>query len=250
MKIMHWLQNLGYRNSNLVISSIPNLGLHIKEEIGENGNFHCLPMGYDVEDDLPQLKQIIEDVEVKLPDDKLIIGYVGSIGPTNNLDTFIEYIKQSSFKPIHFLIVGDGSCFDAYKSALMDNENVTFTGRVPKSMARAYIQVCDVMYFSTHESSIWKYGQSLNKLLDYMLLGKSVVAAYPEFGFRSMINEAECGFFIKSNCLDSHIKVFDKLLTKEKSYLEDMGESGREWVLTHRDYRCLVEKFNEVLKSV
>lgn len=250
IRIMHCLQNLGYRKADLVLSSIPNLRLHIKEEINRDTKFHCLPMGYDVEDDLSQLEHLIEDIDVNLPQDKIIIGYVGSIGPTNNLNTFIEYIQHSSAKRFHFLIVGDGSCFASYKNTLKFNENVTFTGRVPKSMARAYIQICDVMYFSTHVSSIWKYGQSLNKLLDYMLLGKTVVAAYPEFGFKSMINEAECGFYIKSNCIDSHIKIFDKLASKEKSYLEDMGESGKEWVISHRDYRFLVEELNEVLKSV
>jgi len=250
MKIMHWLQNLGYRKADLVLSSIPNLKEHIQEQINEDRKFHCLPMGYDTADDLPQFEAPKTDLDFDLPEDKMIVGYVGSIGPTNNLDTFVEYIFKEESGKFHFLIVGDGSCFEDYKSKLNNLEHVTFTGRVSKLVARAYIQHCDVMYFATHESSIWKYGQSLNKLLDYMLMGKSVVAAYPEFGFKSMINEAECGYFIKANSLNDHQRIFERLSSLDKRTLKKVGEAGKDWILKNRDYNKLVDEFEQVINNV
>ena len=250
MRVMHWLQNLGYRKADLVLSSIPNLKKHIQEQINEDRKFHCLPMGYDAGDDLPQFEAPQKALDVDLPKDKLVVGYVGSIGPTNNLDTFIDYIYREDSGKFHFLIVGDGSCFEDYKSKLGGLGHVTFTGRVSKAIARSYIQHCDVMYFATHESSIWKYGQSLNKLLDYMLMGKSVVAAYPEFGFKSMINEAECGYFIKSNCLSDHKRIFEELSSMDKNSLEKVGGAGKDWILEKRDYNKLVNEFDKVIKDV
>lgn len=249
MRWMHFLQILGYEKADLVLSSIPNLGQHIFEEIGVEKSFHCLPMGYDADDDA-SLSEVEEELCIEVDSSKLIVGYVGSIGPTNNLDTFIEYVKQANGEKFHFLIVGDGSCYLDYKKQLERVNNVTFVGRVPKLRARAYIRKCDVMYFSTHESSIWKYGQSLNKLLDYMLMGKVVVAAYPEFGFKSMINEANCGYFIRPNCLKEHIDIFNDLSSKDKVTLKNVGEAGRGWVLKNREYRVLVNDLNEVIKNV
>ncbi len=35
----------------------------------------------------------------------------------------------------------------------------------------------------------------MNKVVEYMLAGKPIIASYT--GYPSMINEAECGYFVK-----------------------------------------------------
>ena len=42
-------------------------------------------------------------------------------------------------------------------------------------MVQSVLSRCDLLYFSVHVSTVWKYGQSLNKVIDYMLAGKPVV---------------------------------------------------------------------------
>ena len=46
-------------------------------------------------------------------------------------------------------------------------------------------------------SEIWNYGWTPNKLIDYMISERPIIAAYD--GYRSMINEAECGFLLKQD---------------------------------------------------
>ena len=78
--------------------------------------------------------------------------------------------------------------------------NVTFAPRVEKEMVPSILERCDLTYFTTVDSKVWRYGQSLNKIIDYMHNGKPIVAEYS--GYPSMINESKCGVFIKNEDID------------------------------------------------
>ena len=92
---------------------------------------------------------------------------------------------------IHFLVVGDGNLRENFQQKYAHLCNLTFAPRVPKEMVQPVLARCDLLYFSVHASKVWKYGQSLNKVIDYMMAGKPIVASYT--GYPSMINEAACG---------------------------------------------------------
>ena len=64
----------------------------------------------------------------------------------------------------------------------------------------------DVVYFSTFPSAVWNYGQSLNKIVDYMLAGKPIIGSYS--GFYSMINEAKCGYLVEANNSEALADIF------------------------------------------
>lgn len=67
--------------------------------------------------------------------------------------------------------------------------NLIFAPKVQKQMVQSVLARCDLVYFSVHVSTVWRFGQSLNKVIDYMLSGKPIIASYT--GYPSMINEAE-----------------------------------------------------------
>ena len=92
---------------------------------------------------------------------------------------------------IHFLIVGDGYLKTQFQKQTRDLENITFAPRVAKAAVQSVLSFADVVYFAVHKSPMLHFGQSLNKIIDYMLSGKPVIASFT--GFPSMINEAGCG---------------------------------------------------------
>ena len=88
---------------------------------------------------------------------------------------------------------------------------MTFHSKISKEQVPQVLEKCDVLYFATHPSEVWNYGQSLNKLVEYMLAGKPVIGSYT--GYQSMLNEANCGVFIPSgdvNALVAQIVSFSK----------------------------------------
>ena len=70
--------------------------------------------------------------------------------------------------------------------------NISFAPKVKKAQVQSVLRHCDVLYFSVEDSKVWRYGQSLNKLIDYMHARKARLSASYS-GYPSMLNEAQCG---------------------------------------------------------
>ena len=96
---------------------------------------------------------------------------------------------------------------------------------------------CDVLFFSALPSEIWNYGWSPNKLIDYMISERPIIATYD--GYRSMINEAECGF-IKAGCTDSILKELLRLKEMDKNDLNLIGR-GKIWLFKNRTWEKLMK---------
>lgn len=240
------IERLGYRYADALVGTMPNLGEHVAKVLGQPKATHCIPMGVsesdlDPCDDLPP-----GYAEQYIPKDKFIVAHAGTIGITNALGTFFDCAEQFKDNPsVHFLVVGEGDLRTRYQAQYSHLENLTFAPRVPKRMVQAVLSHCDLLYFSVHPSEVWRYGQSLNKVIDYMLAGKPVVASYT--GYPSMINEADCGSFVPAGdaaALRREILRFTALSGPQR---EAIGLRGRAWLLTHRRYETLARSYLPIL---
>ena len=95
---------------------------------------------------------------------------------------------------VRFLIVRDGYLKENFQRSAGDLSNVIFGPGVPKAAVQSVLAHEDILCFAFHKSPMLRFGQSPNKVIDYMLSGKPIVASYT--GFPSMINEADCGSFV------------------------------------------------------
>lgn len=242
------IEKLGYRYSDAIVGTMPNLGEHVAGVLGQPKTTHCIPMGVDEStlapsDDLPA-----DYIEQYIPRNKFIVAHAGTIGITNALDTMLECAESMRDDPrVHFLVVGEGDLRTHYQKQYAHLSNLTFAPRVPKQMVQSVLSRCDLLYFSVHVSKVWKYGQSLNKVIDYMLAGKPVVASYT--GFPSMINEAECGTYVPAGDVGALIQEVQRYAAMSESQREAIGRRGREWILTHRQYETLAKNYLKILFS-
>ena len=127
------------------------------------------------------------------------------------------------------------------------NSNSTFIERINHEEVFNLSSKCDLLYFSVKDSIVWKYGQSLNKVVDYMLSGRPILASYD--GFQSMINEADCGFFVKPGDAISLSKKIKEISYLPKEYLTKMGNKGKQWILKERPFEFLAKQYSEILIS-
>ncbi len=174
-----FVERLAYRNSDAIIGTMPNLSEHVAERIGSAAPpVYCIPMGLD-EAQVQACEALPPDyADSHIPTDKFLVCHAGTIGITNALDTLFECARALRDQThIHFLIVGDGDLRGHYQALCADLPNVSFAPAVPKTMVQDVLRRCDLLYFSVHVSKVWRYGQSLNKVIDYMLAGKPVVAS-------------------------------------------------------------------------
>lgn len=242
------VERLGYRRADVIVGTMPNLGQHVEEVLGYSRFVQCVPMGVD-EELTDRAEPLPLDYEAAhIPKDRFIVCHAGTIGIDNALDTIFDCARELRHRPdIHFLIVGRGGLKAQYEKACADLPNVSFPPAVPRGMVQSVLARCDLLYFSVHVSKVWKYGQSLNKVIDYMLAGKPIVASYT--GFPSMINESGGGSFVPSGdvtALKEEILRYAAMSEEERGKI---GAAGRDWVLRHRRYADLANHYLKLAVS-
>lgn len=243
------IEKFGYKKADLVVGTMPRLDLHVKSILGYEKPFLCSPLGFNPDNYKEELLDKQNPFDVLFPKYKLIVGYAGSMGITNALEPFIEAIKLlNDNEAIHFMLVGSGDLKATFEEQLKNCTNVTFLPRIGQNEVKYFLQKCDILYLSTKDSKVWEYGQSMNKIVEYMLASKPIIASYT--GYPSMINEANCGYFentSNANDLKEKILSIANLDAKERKKL---GENGKKWIYENRQYSKLakeyIDKINEL----
>lgn len=247
--VIGFVEKFGYKNSDLIVGTMPNLQEHVKNLGFSHKPVFCSPLGFDPSNYLDSNLVINNPFKYLCSEDKVLIGYAGSMGISNGLEIFIETIKSmDSIENIHFLIVGSGDFKEKYEKELASNKNVTFLPRIEQSQVKYFLAICDILYLSTQKSKVWDYGQSMNKVVEYMLAAKPIIASYN--GFPSMINEAKCGFFVSSSSSEELKKTFLSYAKRSKQELQEIGKNGRKWIYENRTYSKLLSEYLEEIKRI
>ena len=246
--LIGFIEKFGYKKADLVVGTMPKLDLHVKNILGYEKPFHCSPLGFDP---INYQEEIMDNnlFDEVFPKNKVIVGYAGSMGITNALEPFIETIKLlKDNENIHFMLVGSGDLKATFEEQLKNCTNVTFLPRIGQNDVKYFLQKCDILYLSTKDSKVWEYGQSMNKVVEYMLASKPIIASYT--GYPSMINEASCGYFENtSSSSDLKSKILNIVNLNEEER-KNLGLNGKKWIYENRQYSKLakeyIEKINEL----
>ena len=241
------LEKFGYKKSDVIVGTMPNLGEHVAKVLGSHRKVHCIPMGVSnqmLEDTSPVDQAYLE----KYLDKRFFnIVYSGTIGITNALEVFFRAAAQmlDTNKGIRFIVVGEGALKKYFEDTYGHLENVIFAPAVNKNQVHSVLCKADLVYFSTYKSKVWNYGQSLNKVIDYMLSGRPVLASYS--GYPSMINEAGCGYFVPAEDIRALIKKILEIYSMSEQDRLSVGAKGRNWLLANRRYPDLAERYLAII---
>lgn len=243
---LQFIEKLGYKKSDIIIGTMPNLQEHVESLLGQSREAHCIPMGVLEESSYKEKELTQSYVDSYLSSKKFKVLYAGTVGITNALGPFFEAaIKLQDNQDIEFILVGDGALREEYISKYEHLPNLTFAPKVAKDMVQSVLSSGDLLYFSVHLSKVWDYGQSLNKVIDYMRSGKPIVASYT--GYPSMINEAGCGSFVPAKDVEALVNEIIKYSQMNHDALLTLGQSGKEWLYENRSYKKLADDFLSIL---
>ena len=168
---------------------------------------------------------------------------------TNGLNAIIEASKKmKNDNRFHFIFLGEGDLREKLISDTKDQENVLFIPKVKREHVLSFLNLCDLLYFSSLKSKIWKFGWSPNKLIDYMMAEKPVLASYS--GYRSMIDEADSGFFVPAEDSDALVQILNDIILMPTSKLEEMGMRGKEWIMSNRSWDVIAENYINSLSKL
>ncbi|HEY9168502.1 MAG TPA: glycosyltransferase family 4 protein [Lutibacter sp.] len=249
VKVLAWIERWGYKNSDLVVGTMPNLVAHVNKVTGQEIKTECVPFGFDLKHFQEDSSSASVNTEYNIPKNKFIIGYAGSIGLSNGLDTFIAVIKKlKDYKNLHFIILGGGGLRETYMNDLKECSNVQFIAKVERQEVKKILAQCNLLYFATLKSKVWDYGWSLNKLTDYLMAAKPILASYS--GFPSMINEADSGIIVPAEDEKSLIDAITMIHSMPTEELEAMGERGKQWLIQNRQWEKLADDYLSLIHNL
>jgi glycosyltransferase involved in cell wall biosynthesis len=112
---------------------------------------------------------------------RYLVGYVGVIGKQEGLDLLLQavaYMRNDLHRDdVHFIIVGDGTELAALRQLsrqLSLEDCVEFTGRLPDAALWEIMSTADVCV-NPDRANEMNDKSTMNKILEYMALGKPVV---------------------------------------------------------------------------
>jgi glycosyltransferase involved in cell wall biosynthesis len=236
----------GYKYADVIVGTMPNLKEHVSDVLGSQREVHCIPMGVDESILMPSGPLSADYINQYFPKDQFVIAHAGAIGITNALDTFLDCAESLKNNPkLCFLVIGDGDLRDFYLKKYGHLSNVIFAPKVSKDKVQAALLRCDLLYFSVHSSKVWQFGQSLNKIIDYMVAGKPIVASYT--GYPSMINEANCGTYVPAGDILALKREIERYASMSQSDRAEIGSRGKSWILENRSYQRIAKNYLEIL---
>ncbi|MDP3960835.1 MAG: glycosyltransferase family 4 protein [Pseudorhodobacter sp.] len=242
VRLLGWVERLSYRRADLIVGTMPNLGEHVAEVSGSTKPVICIPQGLDPA--LLEAPEPLQDdyVEAYFASNKFIVCHAGSIGADNALETLLACARAMRDRAdVQFLIVGEGYLKVRFQEQSKDLPNVTYAPGVPKAAVQSVLARVDLLYFAVHKSPLLRFGQSLNKVIDYMLSGKPIIASYT--GFPSMINEADCGSFVPAEDVKALRAEIERYAAMSPEQRVQIGARGRDWLLRNRRFETLARDY-------
>jgi glycosyltransferase involved in cell wall biosynthesis len=242
------VERLGYIYSDRIVGTMPGLGAHVRQLLGRQKDVACIPMGVPEELIADEGAEFPEDLEEIFPKAKFVVTHAGSIGIDNALDTLLTAARLLKDEDgIAFFIVGTGDLAADYKASCADLPRVVFSNPVPNRYVQPVLRRSTALYFAAHPTAVFDYGQSLNKLIDYMYSGRPVLGSYS--GLPSMIDEAACGDLVPAGDVQALVRAIRDWAERPSAELDSMGARGRAWVLSNRSYDRLADDYLALLGS-
>ena len=247
IKAMSWCEKFALNRAHLIVSSLQNYDEHLKN-LGIKKDFLWINNGVSLSE-MSQLELLPKEIKEKLPKNKFIVGYTGTIGIANALEYLLEAasLLQKNLD-IAFVIVGDGKEKESLIKKYGALKNVTFIEPIKKSQVQAMLKHFSVCYIGLKKENLFRYGVSPNKLFDYMYSAKPIIYAI-DSGKSDIVKLSNCGVSIKPQDPEAIKDAILKLYSMPKEQLNKMGEQGREYVVKHFTYEKLADKFLKGLNS-
>jgi len=245
---MQIAENYAYRNVDMVISLLPKTKEYMVSHGLNEDKWRYIPNGFQIED-WENVEILPENISKKLHEIRIsfsrIIAYTGSLGLANALKTFVEAAKKMSNSGVAFVLVGSGpEKVNLMKFAQkISAENVFFIDSIPKKFMPSLLSEFDFLYIGLQRQSLFRFGISPNKLIDYMMAAKPIIQAID--AGNNMVEEANCGISVQPENDDAVVEAIEKLLKLSAEELAILGANGRQFALINHDYRILAEKFLE-----
>lgn len=242
VKLLSWLELFLYKKADRIIILFKDAADYIESRGIDKEKVLVIPNGVDLNRynsprELPP--DLYELMNIQLRDHFKAI-YIGSHGVSNNLEPIMlgaKVLKEKGSK-VCIIFLGDGPV----KEKLMhikeaeQLDNVLFLPPVSKEYIPKILASCNTGLFSMHDTDLYKWGISFNKIYDYLAAGLPLVG-----NSQSELPElSEIGSVQLARSPNEFADLLEQL-SKDKNLCEQLGIKGRDFLERNYTWEILSE---------
>lgn len=250
---LQWIERMAYRHADGIVSTLYHHNEHVKQVCpGAERKCHYIPMGFDPEMETNDIsKEAVEDCRVlaKLLQGKFVVGYVGSFGISQATDVIFDAIlAMKNDQRVQFLLVGSGPEKEKGLRKVEGCQNYTSVERVPHGQVPSYVALCDVLLNPWLNRSIYQFGVSPNKWIDYMRAAKPFIVGLTNSD--PILERAGCAESIPAEDSDQLVRSIQRFQMKDRATLTEMGIKGRKYLEEYMSYPVHAATLAKIVDSL
>jgi glycosyltransferase involved in cell wall biosynthesis len=243
-------EDTAYRDADVVVSMLPKVHDYMASRGLDLEKLAIVPNGITLDEwqgEPPPAPEVQAALQAARAAGRTIVGYAGSHGVPNALDTLLDAAALLEDEPLQFLLVGDG-----HEKARLQQRvraeglaHVSLLPAIPKAQVPAFLAAIDIAYIGWQRVPIYRFGIAPNKLMDYMMARCPVLHSV-EAG-NDPVAEAGCGLTVPPEDAAAVADGLRRLAALPAAERRAMGERGRAFVLAHHAYPVLARRFLEAV---
>ncbi|MBL8349983.1 MAG: glycosyltransferase family 4 protein [Burkholderiaceae bacterium] len=243
------------RDADRVVSMLPKVQDHLAAHGLDLRKLVIVPNGITLDEwpaDAQALPPLRDDVGAAIAAQRtagrMVVGYAGSMGLPNALDTLLDAAALLHDEPLAFVLVGDGHERERLARRVADERlaNVTMLPPIPKAQIPSLLAQLDIAYIGWQRVPIYRFGIAPNKLMDYMMA--SVPVLHSVAAGNDPVAESGCGLTVAPESADAVADGLRRLAALPASERQAMGRRGRAFVLAHHTYPVLARRFLQAMQ--
>ena len=246
-------EDTAYRDADAVVSMLPKVHDYMASRGLDLRKLAIVPNGITVEEWQGEGEPLGPALQAALRTardaGKTLVGYAGSHGVPNALDTLLDAAGRLQGEALHFVLVGDGHEKRRLVARVQSEglANVSLLPAIPKAQIPSLLAAIDIAYIGWQRVPIYRFGIAPNKLMDYMMAGCAVLHAV-EAG-NDPVAEAGCGLTVAPESVDAVVDGLRRLAALPAAERQAMGRRGSDFVLSHHTYPVLAQRFLQVMEG-
>jgi len=253
VKILYKGEKWIYKNADSIIMTWPGGKQYIIDKKWENkidlDKIEYISNGIDIEKfDFKSEYFIAHDIDLGNMNYKNVV-YAGSIRKVNNIGILLDsakIIQDKGYKDIRFLIYGSGDELEELNNRCIYEQidNIRLKGKVEKKYIPYILKKSYINILHNRSTTLDKYGQSQNKLFEYLAAGRAIVQTYKTA--YSIFEDNNCGVMTSVQTPEEIAEEIIKICENNNYYI---NENARK-VAYNFDFKELTKKLVNMIERL
>jgi glycosyltransferase involved in cell wall biosynthesis len=242
VRILYRVERLLYSKADEIITLLPDSVPYLCLQGARKERITFIPNGID--------RELLPQGQATAPErGPRTVIYAGAHGLANGLDAILRAIRlvEDSGTPVRFRFIGDGPKKPALRdlAASLGLRSVSFEDALPKDRIYGALTEADAFIVNVRDSALYRHGTSLNKVFDYMALGRPTILA--SNSSNNIIADSGAGICVGADDSASMAAAIVKVVGMSAEERRKMGGLGQEYVQRHHTFFELARDVEGVL---